>query len=304
MGHRVVHIGDGGFLSLHQGAMRIQRQGNELALIPLADLACVVLDGYEIALTAQIAARLSEENVALVFSDTKHLPCGVVQPLSANSIHAETLRLQAECSVPKKKRIWQQIVIAKLEAPADLLQQLGSRDKSVRAMIPLVRSGDPDNIEARAAARYWSKLMGDEFTRNTESPGANAMLNYGYALIRSSVARCLSGTGLHPALGVFHRNRYNAFALADDAMEPLRPLVDAFVHTYLKSHEPPDDLTPPIKRHLAKVLVLPVIFAGNDYTFLGGCERYAASLRRGICEESRKLEIPRPKWSAVFESCG
>lgn len=304
MGHRIIHVGEESFLNLDLKSLSISRNGARLALIPIDDLAIVILDGPGIAMTTQAVSRLAESNVSLITCNEKHMPVGLLQPIGANSIHTEVLRQQIDCSQPKQKRLWQQIVVAKIQAQADLLTALNIPDRKLNSIHQLVKSGDSTNVEGTAAARYWKILFGADFIRDYDSPGANAMLNYGYAVLRSVVARSLCGTGLHPALGIHHHNRYNPYALADDAIEPLRPIVDAHVIAFLRQNTEPAELTPQIKKHLLKLLVFPVNFAGKEYGILGACDRYAASLKRGICEEARKVEIPTPIWSVVLEECG
>lgn len=304
MHHRIVHIGNDCHVCLHLKSLQILRNKEELALIQLEEIGAVILDGYSISLTAQLASALSQKNIALIFSDEKHLPSGILMPLEGHSTHSEILKQQIECSLPKSKRVWQQIVTAKIKHQADLLSFLGKEDKKINTLIDKVKSGDPENIEGQVANKYWRVLLGKNFKRDFDEPGANAMLNYTYAIIRSAVARSLVGAGLHPALGVHHKNRYNAMALADDAMEPLRPLADLLVNHYLSQNKAPEELTPTLKKYLVKVLVFPLEFAGNEMTFLDACERYSASLRRGICEEARKIQIPRPLWSQSIEECG
>ena len=270
----------------------------------MEDIHSVILDGYNINLTAQLASTLSVNNVALIFSDEKHIPSGLMLPISGHSTSAEILRKQIECTVPKAKNIWQQIVKAKITCQSEMLDAIQKPSTALKLHIEKVKSGDPDNHEGQAAGKYWRLMVGDDFRRDFDEPGANAMLNYGYAIVRSVIARSLVGTGLHPSLGVHHRNRYNAFALADDAMEPLRPLVDLSVYQYLLHFDAPEELTPHIKKFLVKVLVFPLEFAGNEMSFLDACDRYATSLRQGICENNRKINIPRPLWSQSIGVCG
>lgn len=304
MHHRVVQVTRPAHLALQHKSLRIRLDNDEGALIPFDDLGVLILDGPEITLTAPLLATLAENNIAVLFTAANHMPCAVLQPLSGHSLHTETLGLQINCSRPKAKRIWQQVVQAKIEHQADLLRYLNRPSPKLAGLVAQVGSGDPENREGQAAALYFPRLMGDDFYRDRMLPGSNAMLNYGYAVLRALVARALTGAGLHPALGIHHHNRYNAFALADDAMEPLRPLVDAMVAQYL-AHEPePEELTPALKRYLVRVSVLPIKITETDRNMLDGLELYAASLRRGICEEARRISIPRPIWSAVTESCG
>lgn len=301
MHHRVVQVTKPAHLCLQHKSLRVRLENQDEALIPFEDLGVLILDGPEITLTAPLLAVLAESNIAVIFTAANHMPCGVLQPLSGHNLHAETLGLQIQCSRPKAKRVWQQIVQAKINHQADLLRYLKRPSPKLAGLAAQVGSGDPENREGQAAALYFPRVFGNDFYRDRGRPGTNAMLNYGYAVLRALVARALTGAGLHPALGIHHHNRYNPYALADDAMEPLRPLVDALVANYLSREEEPETLTPAIKRYLVKVSVLPVIFAENERNMLDALELYAASLRRGICEEARKINLPRPIWSAVTE---
>lgn len=171
----------------------------------------------------------------------------------------------------------------------------GQRHRAARkleSMVETVRSGDPDNREAQAAAIYFRALFGKEFVRDRHEPGLNAMLNYGYAVMRACVARALVGTGLHPALSVHHDNQYNAFGLVDDAMEPLRPLVDRHVLAALDGAPAPDALSPPVKRALLLFLEDDVEFGGKRMPLASGLGLYAASLKRVLCGTERKVAFP------------
>lgn len=295
MSLRVVSITGPAALRYGDRHLVVERAGLEVGRVPLEDAATVVLDGPDITVTHSLLAALSEEGVALVCSDEKHLPNGLLLPLAGHSLHSETLKLQIEASVPNQKRVWQTLVRAKVRAEADVLADLGKNDQKVRKLIPLVRSGDPDNVEATAAAIYFEELFGLDFVRDREQPGLNAHLNYGYAIVRSAVARAVVGAGLHPALGVFHRNRYNPFCLADDAMEPYRAMVDRLVFLMRFEGEIEDELTPSGKKRLIQVIGGKVVHGQQTLPMLVGLERLAASLRRSLAE-GELLEVPLPRY--------
>jgi CRISPR-associated protein Cas1 len=184
-------------------------------------------------------------------------------------------------------------VRAKILAQASLLKHYGLSDEHLRRLAAKVRSGDPDNLEAAAAIPYFSALFGPDFVRERDALGLNALLNYGYALLRAATARAIVGAGLHPALGVHHHNKYNPLCLADDAMEPLRPLADHMAIRLLREQPEIKDLTPNVKRRLAEVLASRVQLTDRSYPLLVGLERYGADLRRAICEGA-SLSPPRP----------
>ncbi len=202
------------------------------------------------------------------------------------------LREQIEASLPRKKRLWQQIVCAKIRAQASVLRRRGCHDRGLENLARNVRSGDTGNVEAQAARRYFVALFGPGFARDPAGGGLNVRLNYGYALLRAAVARALAGAGLHPALGIHHHNRSDAYALADDAMEPLRPLVDERVAELASEAAPSDELKPNDKQHLLQVLCAEVQWQGASFPLLAALERYAAALRECIAGRERKLPCP------------
>ncbi len=296
MSLRVVSVSGPATVRLKDTHLQICRDGDEVGRVPVEDIAVLVLDGPELFLSHQIISFCADHGVAVITSDPKHMPNGLLLPLASHSLHSATLRNQIEASVPAQKRAWQAIVKAKIRAQADALQYTGCDDSILRKLIPFVRSGDPDNVEATAASRYFSTLFGEAFVRNRDQPGTNACLNYGYSIIRSTVARSLVGAGLHPALGIFHRNQYNPFCLADDAMEPLRPMVDTLVWRMAGMGEVENELQPAMKRRLVSVIGGFVRLDGLRYPLVVGLERFAAGLRRAICEAD-PLCVPIPDYS-------
>lgn len=295
MSLRVVFVSAPAVLKLLDNALLVEKPGGGAGKVPVEDMAVLILDGDEIELDHALLAQCVSKGVAVVVCDAKHLPSGLLLPLAGHSLHTSTLRDQIAAGVPAMKRTWQSIVRAKLHAQADMLRHADRDHEYIRRMISLVRSGDPDNIEATAAARYFEALFGEEFYRAREVDGINSVLNYGYAIVRAIVARALVGAGLHPALGVHHRNQYNPFCLADDAMEPIRPMVDRIAWELIQVDAVPDELYPQVKRKIIGALSGFVRFDGKRYPLLVGVERYAASLRRAICEgEDLIAPIPDP----------
>lgn len=293
MSLRVISIGGPAQVRWKDRAVVIVKEGVEVGRAILEEVAAIVLDGPDILVTHQLLAACADSNVAVVVTDDKHLPNGLLLPLAGHSLHTATLRAQIDSSKPSQKRAWQSIVRAKISAQAEALDTLGNPSRNLRRLVPMVRSGDPDNLEAQAAARYFECLFGYAFVRDREGGGLNAMLNYGYAVVRSAVARAVVGAGLHAAIGIHHRNQYNPLCLADDAMEPYRPLVDYRVARLVADGDIPDALTPQIKRSLVQVIGSQVRIGDQMLPFLIGMERYAASLRRAICE-GQPLAPPAP----------
>lgn len=295
MGHRIVVVTQPTRLHLDLFRLQIEQDGQVREAIPVEDLAIVIVESLGTTITREAMAALAEGGVAVVFCDERHTPVSIALPLAGTVTHARTFREQVRCTLPKQKRLWQQIVVAKVQEQAAVLREVG-RTRTAKRLAELagcVRSGDPDNVEGQAARLYFPSLFGRGFSRDRGAMGTNSMLNYGYAIVRAMVARALVGAGLHPALGIHHCGPYNPFNLVDDAMEPLRPLVDLRVWRFVTDQGEPEELTPPVKRYLLELTVCPVIFAGLEYPILTALERYAANLRQGICADARKLEVPR-----------
>jgi len=198
--------------------------------MPLDDIAVIVSAHPRTTFSQAVLAELIDKGGSFVLCNDKCLPVGMLMPLSSNYIQAERIAAQAQAKLPVKKRLWQQVVIAKLKAQSALLLRLRGTDGGIGAMAARVRSGDSANMEAQAAIRHWRLLFANaSFTRNHKAEDQNRLLNYGYAVLRAIVARGLSGAGLHLSMGIHHHNRYDPFCLADDIMEPMRPLVDEAV---------------------------------------------------------------------------
>ena len=283
-----------GTIALRDHCLLVTKPTGESGKIPLEDMAVLVLDGPDLSLSHQTLSACASAGVAVVTSDGKHLPNGLLLPLSAHSLHTSILQDQIGSKVPNKKRAWQEIVKSKIQSQADNLRLFQLSDNSLRKLIPFVRSGDPDNIEARAAARYFEAMFGSDFIRDRDANGINACLNYGYSLARSAVARAIVAAGLHPALGIHHHNQYNPFCLADDAMEPLRAIIDRRVRYLAASSAIPEELDSKTKRELISLLGSFVEFDGLRYPLLVGLERYAVSLRRAICYGD-SVKVPMPE---------
>ncbi len=215
----------------------LRARDTQTQTVPFADIAVLVVSHPQVSFTQAVLAGLAAAGGMFIASDEKHLPAAMMLPLSTHSTQTERFARQAAASVPTRKRAWQQIVQAKLRAQGALLQEVTGNDRGLPAMAGKVRSGDPDNLEAQGARIYWQALFANEgaatpaemFRRNPEGDGLNVYLNYGYAVLRAIVARALCASGFHPSLGVHHHNRYDTFCLADDLMEPYRPLVDRVV---------------------------------------------------------------------------
>jgi CRISPR-associated protein Cas1 len=230
--------------------------------VPIEDIGVVVLDHQQITITQELINKLLENNVAFITCDKKHHPTGMFLNLDGNTLQAERFADQINSSLPLKKQLWAQTVEQKIKNQAFVLKQFGSGDyELLLQMAKNVRSGDPQNLEGQAAAHYWRYLFGADsnFNRARDGESPNHLLNYGYAILRAITARSLVGSGLLPTLGIHHRNKYNAYCLADDIMEPYRPYVDQIVCILLMSEiDIPDDLTKELKAEMLKIPVVDV----------------------------------------------
>lgn len=263
--------------------------------IPIEDIGVVVLDNRQITITQGLVEALLENNCAIITCDSAHLPVGLMLPLCGNTTQSERFRAQIDASLPLKKQLWQQTVQCKIRNQAAVLQN--TRNAIVKNMLVWagdVKSGDSDNLEGRAAAYYWRNLFPDilGFTRDREGVPPNNLLNYGYAILRAVVARALVGSGLLPTLGIHHHNRYNAYCLADDIMEPYRPYVDALVCQLVADGHITEELTVELKRELLQIPTLDVVINGKRSPLMVAVGQTTASLYRCFSGEQRKIVYP------------
>ncbi|WP_025796698.1 type II CRISPR-associated endonuclease Cas1 [Hoylesella saccharolytica] len=263
--------------------------------IPIEDIGVVVLDNRRITITSSVLEALLENNAAVITCDQRSMPVGLLLPLCGNTTQNERFRDQLEASVPLKKQLWQQTVKQKIQNQAYVLAQVtGKEEKGMNVWADNVRSGDPDNIEARAAAYYWRYLFSDipMFVRGREGEPPNNLLNYGYAILRAVIARALVGSGLLPTLGIHHHNRYNAYCLADDIMEPYRPYVDQLVIEIIRKVDNYALLTKEIKMELLGIPMLDVVIAGKRSPLMIAAQQTTASLYKCFSGELRRISYP------------
>ena len=262
---------------------------------PIEDLGVVVLDNKQITITSGAMEALLENNCVLITCDCKSMPVGLMLPLYGNTTQNERFREQLAASLPLKKQLWQQTIQAKINNQAAVLSACtGVETKCMRAWASDVRSGDPDNLEARAAAYYWKSFFPDipGFTRDREGMPPNHLLNYGYAILRAVVARGLVGSGLLPTLGIHHHNRYNAYCLADDIMEPYRPFVDSLVFQICKEQGADVPLDRNVKATLLTVPTLDVTIGGRRSPLMVAVGQTTASLYKCFAGELRRIAYP------------
>jgi CRISPR-associated protein Cas1 len=293
---RTIEISTGPtYLHLKYGQMKLSRDGDELHSIPIEDIGVLVLSHPAISYTQGLFMELLDNNVAVLFCNHRHLPEGLLLPFQDNQIHSKRLRLQVNTTKPTKKRMWQQIVRAKIKSQAWLLIEKHGDDAGLQKLIPKVYSGDPKNVEARAARTYWKFLFPEtDFRRRPEEGHLNSLLNYGYAVVRAAVARSLTAAGLHPSMGVHHHNKYNPYCLADDMMEPFRPFVDEIVFDiYIERETTKVQLVQSIKKELLRVLTMEVEVKDLGYPFLESLHLMAASAVKCFANEEKQLAIPK-----------
>ena len=261
---------------------------------PIEDIGVIVLDHKQITITSGVLEAFLENNCAVLTCDSKSMPVGLLLPLHGNTTQNERFRQQLDASLPLSKQLWQQTVKAKIENQAAVLKECtGEEMKCMRVWAANVRSGDPDNQEARAAAYYWKNLFRIEgFTRDRDGIPPNNLLNYGYAILRAVVARGLVASGLLPTLGIHHHNRYNAYCLADDIMEPYRPYVDRLVYSIVRQGGNYAELTKELKVRLLTIHTLETNIAGKRSPLMVAVGQTTASLYKCFSGELRKISYP------------
>ena len=292
---RTLYFGQAAYLSLRDGQLLVRLPAEEGSRsIPIEDIGVLILDHQQISITHGLMNALEAHKCALITCSASHMPSGLFLPLDAHSLQSERFRVQIEATLPLKKQLWQQTVRMKIQNQARVLEEIYTQPQAnMLAWVKQVRSGDPDNLEARAAVYYWANLFPSlpKFTREREESAPNALLNYGYALLRAVVARSLVSVGLLPTLGIHHHNRYNAYCLADDIMEPYRPYVDKFVQE-IYEREYPESLTKDIKHRLLTIMEQDVVIDGITHPLSIATSLTASSLVRCFEGSSKQIDYP------------
>lgn len=296
---RIVEIAqDGRRLSTDRGFLVIRvAQGHvdadqELGRIPLDDIAAVIGNAHGITYTNNVLVALAEHKVPLIITAANHCPVAFLWPVEGHHAQAGRMDAQIAAGLPIKKRLWAQIVKSKLQQQASVLEACGESPVLITALLQKVRSGDPDNIEAQAARRYWNRVFGESFRRDQDGEGTNTLLNYGYALLRSATARAILAAGLHPTLGLHHTNQQNSMRLVDDLMEPFRPLMDWRVRELLRAGTA--TITPDAKRQLANGMYFDLDTISGRTPLMVCLQRLAHSLTQIFAGESERLDLPFP----------
>ncbi len=261
--------------------------------VPIEDIGVIIIEHPQITLTNKLIEKLIQNNVAVITCNSQHLPTGLILNLTGHSEQAERFRTQLNATLPLKKNLWQQTVKAKILNQAALLVERGIPVRNMHQWAKDVTSGDTKNHEARAAAYYWNNLFDiPEFTRQRFGEPPNNLLNYGYAILRSIAARALVASGLLPAVGIFHHNKYNAFCLADDIMEPYRPFVDVIVSHIVDNQDDISQLTTELKMQLASITAMDVVIDNKKSPLLVAMSRTTNSLYECFAGISRKILYP------------
>lgn len=256
--------------------------------IPIEDIGFLVLDNTEIYISIPSIIKLSEYNVAVIFCDKSHLPLSMLLNLNSHYIQQEIFRKQTDASAPLKKNLWQQTIQEKIKNQGKLLEKVNGKKNQFGFLKDKVLSGDSSNMEAVAAVIYWKEIFKTTFKRERFGDYPNNFLNYGYAILRAATARALAGSGLLNTLGIHHRNKYNAFALADDMMEPYRPLVDEKVIELMQNYDE-QELNSQIKQELLQLLTRTVFYKDEKSTLMIALQRTASSLQQCFTEKRKKI---------------
>lgn len=301
---RTLYFGSNAYLHTRKDQLLVEFTGDDKkeASVPIEDIGVAILDAPQMTISRAVLSKLLENNVAVVVCNEKHMPKGLFLNLSSNSTQQEHFRNQVNASEPLKKNLWQQTIKSKIRNQALLLQALNVNANQLRFWFEQVKSGDPQNIEGRAAAYYWKNIYSDiidKFRRRRDGNDPNNLLNYGYAVLRAVVARNLVASGLLPTLGIFHRNKYNAYTLADDIMEPYRPYVDWIVRDIVEKYydqtwiDEGFNLYPQIKKELLKIPVIDVQIDNKTHPLMIAVRHTTASLAECFAKTKRTISYPK-----------
>ncbi|MDI9319182.1 MAG: type II CRISPR-associated endonuclease Cas1 [Phycisphaerales bacterium] len=291
---RTLYFGNPAYLKTAHEQLHIERKDEETISIPIEDIGVLILDHQQITITQVLMAKLLANNVALITCDQTHHPVGLMLNLDGHTLQSQKFKHQIAASLPLKKQLWQQTIICKIENQAAHLALQGADERPLIALAKKVKSGDSDNCEAQAAAYYWKYVFPDflAFKREREGLPPNNLLNYGYAILRATVARNLVASGLLPTLGIHHRNQYNAYCLADDIMEPYRPYVDKVVCDIVKMNGTYLEMTPNMKEALLSISQLDVLIGEQNSPMMNAIQRTTASLTKCYEGEFKNLLYP------------
>jgi len=290
---RTIVLSNKAYLKKENEQLVIQ-QGEESKTVPIEDIGILILESHQCTITESAISALMANNTAVISCTAAHHPDGLMLPFAGNVLHTAVLRDQVAASIPLRKQLWQQTIKAKLSNQASVLKMLGTNAEPIEYWARKVRSGDPDNYEGRGAAHYWKLFFPPEynFLREPEGLSPNSLLNYGYTIIRAAMARAIVGSGLHPAIGLHHKNQYNPFCLADDLMEPYRPFLDIIVRRLCIEHGRFIELTTAIKKELLNILGVDTWIEEERKPLLLALTSTAASLAKCYAKETKQMVYP------------
>ncbi|MFV8342039.1 type II CRISPR-associated endonuclease Cas1 [Flavobacterium sp. XS2P39] len=292
---RTLFFGNPAYLSTknEQIVISYPDKEQETKTVAIEDIGVVVLENQQITITNGLLEKLIQNNVALINCDQYHLPIGLLMPLNGHTEQSERFKNQINASAPLKKNLWQQTISAKINNQAGLLKEKGIPCRKMELWAKEVTSGDALNHESRAAVFYWLNLIPlENFTRGQKEIPPNNLLNYGYAILRAITARAIVSSGMLPTLGIFHRNKYNAYCLADDIMEPYRPYVDLIVCHIMETEDTFEKLTINIKKQLLSIATIDVFIDGKNSPLMVAMSRTTHSLHECFEGKTRKILYP------------
>ncbi len=290
---RIIDISEQAYVYMKHKQLMLERDKEVIGSIPIEDLGAVILQHPAIVITQAVIIACQENNVVLIFCDAQHLPYSAILPISdANTLHSKVIQEQVNISLPTKKRLWKQVVQYKIQEQALTLKLLNKNSQPIEYLAKKVKAGDKENHEAQAAKKYWKLLMGNDFRRDPDHGEVNALLNYGYAIIRAMTARAIVGSGLHPALGLHHHNQYNGLCLADDLMEPFRPWVDYYVYQLIEEGESLE-VNQENKKYLLGMLSQTVIWKDKTLPMMVASHHLMASLKRAFKDKRKNILYPQ-----------
>lgn len=291
---RIIEIAnDNRHLSAYRGFLIVSESGSkgvELSRIPFDEISALITNAHGLTFTNNVLIRLSEIGAPLVISNDKHIPVSVLMPLDGNYEISKRIRYQIQATKPLNKQIWSSLVKSKIKHQSEILELIGKNPIPIHSLLKKVKSGDPSNVEAIAAKRYWHALFGKDFRRDKELDGINSLLNYGYIVLRSTVARSVISAGLHPSIGVHHSNSQNPFCLVDDLMEPFRPIIDYVVFNLVKNNL--YELNAQIKSEIVKSQFIDLMTDTGLTPTIVSVQRLATSLAQIYLGQRKKLDLP------------
>ncbi|MFT7721662.1 MAG: type II CRISPR-associated endonuclease Cas1 [Roseateles sp.] len=293
---RIVEVADDRrHLFMHRGFMVVkdtEGPGRELGQVPLDDIAAVIANAQGLSYTNNLLVALAERGAPFVLCGANHNAVGMLLPIEGNFEQSKRIEAQIAANLPTHKRMWAAVVRSKLEQQAAALEAAGAPTAPLTALAAKVRSGDPDNLEAQGARRYWGLLFGEGFRRDQQGGGLNGLLNYGYTVMRAAMARAVIAAGLHPGIGLHHSHDNNAMRLVDDLMEPFRPMIDLKVWQLRRNGE--ELVNPDSKRALVRTLYDDMQTAAGATPVTVCAQRLAVSLAQVYLGERDKLDLPLP----------